>query len=286
MHNQSILLNVFDYFRHPIYSQKNEKESIRKKLFSVLLLISLVYIVIFFIYLPINVMFGSGVKNSLQNYVPTNDLFFILFFVPLFEEILFRLPLRFNKWTAILWEFLYFSYVIPFMILLFPKFIADIPQIQLVLAIICTYFVSMFVFLRNDAVHTFFVKHFRWILYGLVLLFGLLHFTNFTSFQGFPAILLPVLVLPQTIVGAFLAYIRMHLGFWYGYLFHFSYNFILTIPDIALPQRHLPLSSFLNQLFPISVLAFLILGFVTLIQAIIIAKNRRKIIQQHVEALD
>lgn len=71
----------------------------------------------------------------------------------------------------------------------------------------------------------------RLIFYGLTGLFGAIHITNY-GFQVWP--LLPILVLPQIIIGAWLGFIRLHYGFGWAVLAHSFHNGCLLVPILLM----------------------------------------------------
>ncbi len=68
------------------------------------------------------------------------------------------------------------------------------------------------VFARIEA---FWQRHFRWIFYGMTLLYGLF-WMNKTEFEGWQVLLFPVLLMSGLFSGLYLGYVRMRFGFWYA----------------------------------------------------------------------
>lgn len=66
-------------------------------------------------------------------------------------------------------------------------------------------------------------KVFKIMFYVFAILFGLVHITNFTLTQNV-LLLTPVLVLPQTILGGYLGFIRVRFGLIWSILLHACYN--------------------------------------------------------------
>lgn len=72
---------------------------------------------------------------------------------------------------------------------------------------------------------------FRYAFYSSVLLFGLLHITNFEGLDGqYWAV--PLLVSPQVSAGIFLGFIRTKLGLIWSVLLHAAHNLILVGPIV------------------------------------------------------
>lgn len=83
---------------------------------------------------------------------------------------------------------------------------------------------------RDTDVPAWFVSHFRWIVWGSSLAFGLIHLGNFTGLGNPLGVLV---VLPQAIGGILLAYIRTRLGLRAAIAHHAAYN-ALVVAAIAM----------------------------------------------------
>ena len=125
----------------------------------------------------------------------------VVVMAPLFEELIFRLPLR--------WERAYI-----FKIFLLPVRLGGKETYQMVL----------------QQVHGWWQRHYSYVFYFTVVAFGLIHLVNFRTQLPFWKLLLwgPFLVLPQLILGAMLGFIRLKLGFWWSVLLHAVHNLIFV----------------------------------------------------------
>ena len=89
---------------------------------------------------------------------------------------------------------------------------------------------SAILWLRTHQTQTnvplWFTRHFRWLVWGSSLLFGLIHLANFVGpiapYDG-------ILVVSQTAGGLILAYTRTRLGLWAAIAQHASFNAILWV---------------------------------------------------------
>ena len=71
-------------------------------------------------------------------------------------------------------------------------------------------------------------KHyFKFLFYISAWLFGWIHILNF-EFTSSHYVFIPIITLPQTILGLILGYIRINYGFLYGVLLHFLYNTVFV----------------------------------------------------------
>ncbi len=83
---------------------------------------------------------------------------------------------------------------------------------------------------RDADVPAWFTRHFRGILWGSTLLFGVVHLGNFTALQNPLGILA---VLPQTAGGLLLAYTRTRLGLRAAIAHHAAFNAVWLMVDQA-----------------------------------------------------
>lgn len=81
---------------------------------------------------------------------------------------------------------------------------------------------------RDTAVPAWFTRHFRWIVWGSALVFGLIHLGNYEPLTHPLGLLV---VLPQTIGGLLLAYTRTRLGLGAAIAHHAAYNAIFLASD-------------------------------------------------------
>jgi len=85
-------------------------------------------------------------------------------------------------------------------------------------------------FRRDARVPEWFVRHFAPIVWGSSLVFGLIHLGNYAGFAN-PAGLL--VVLPQTVGGLLLAYVRTRIGLVAAILYHATYNGLFAAMELA-----------------------------------------------------
>lgn len=83
---------------------------------------------------------------------------------------------------------------------------------------------------RDCAVPDAFIRHFRWLVWGSSLVFGLIHLGNFKPFTNPLGVLV---VLPLMLAGMLLAYTRTRLGLRAAILHHAGYNMALVAAVLA-----------------------------------------------------
>ncbi|MEO1621167.1 MAG: CPBP family intramembrane glutamic endopeptidase, partial [Cyanobacteria bacterium J06632_3] len=84
---------------------------------------------------------------------------------------------------------------------------------------------------KSVGIAKFYQRYPRLIFYVLTLLFGAIHITNYTP-EALP--LLPLLVLPQVILGLLLGFVRLRYGFLWAILLHSFHNSCVLLPIAVL----------------------------------------------------
>lgn len=80
-------------------------------------------------------------------------------------------------------------------------------------------------------------KYFRWLFYSQAIIFGLVHISNYDFAAMDNLYILPLLVVPQTILGIVLGYSRIRYGFWSVIYLHMIHNAVLiTLATVAKGQ--------------------------------------------------
>ena len=116
--------------------------------------------------------------------------------VPVFEELLFRLPLRYKNNYLLRWTTVLISKIAR----------ADDDTFEV-------------------KVHALWNKYFKYFFYFIILLFGCFHFFNFSNYRNlWPWII--VLVFPQLVTGTILGYIRVRFSLPWSMAYHALYNCI------------------------------------------------------------
>jgi len=156
------------------------------------------------------------------------DIFTALIFAPLTEELLFRgwmtgraAGLRFAVWGFAALGLFAASLMVP-PALTTPAALAGV-------AAVLAGLVQWSRWRHFDtAVPGWFVRHFRWFIWGQALLFGLTHIGNYEPLAHPVGLLV---VLPQTLGGLLLAYTRTRLGLGAAMAHHAAYNAVFLVSD-------------------------------------------------------
>jgi len=113
------------------------------------------------------------------------------------------------------------------------------PWVLLFAAVILAPLVEEFIF-RGPMAFFKDKTYFNYIFYGLTLVFGFYHITNF-EINTTILLLSPLLVAPQISVGAIMGFVRVRFGLLWAIALHAMYNLILIGPMVALQVLDIPL---------------------------------------------
>ncbi len=141
---------------------------------------------------------------------------------PVYEEILFRSLLRFNKISLSL----FLATVVVFLVVFILKRNNTVIFIFSALLLVTLTFVSFWPMKR---ISHFITTNFKYFYYGSSILFGLMHLMNFTGDIRYIIAFSLILVAPQIVAGTILGYIRMKHGLIYSILFHMIINLTILV---------------------------------------------------------
>jgi len=156
----------------------------------------------------------TGVTRIPLEFSLYQKLFFVILLGPLSEELQLRLLLVFNRRNVVV----FVSTCAALAIIFFFKHKSK----YLIYAILVA--ISSIVYLYHHQFNGYVSKHYKLFFFFFAVLFGLLHIMNFTGITVHNFIFMPLLVLPQILLGLILGYIRVIYGFGYGLLFHSMVN--------------------------------------------------------------
>ena len=151
---------------------------------------------------------------------------FVCLIGPLFEELIFRLPLAFKKRQVMVSLLVGIFYMSAIFFRGKGEYIQTILQLEIIAMIIIAILCQLFIHTTNiDISHhgkkTFIILS--------ILLFGLLHISNFRPLDTGILWLYPVFVLPQLLMGWAITCIRFKNGFWWGLSLHCLINTVSTL---------------------------------------------------------
>ncbi|PKQ60554.1 hypothetical protein BZG02_19000 [Labilibaculum filiforme] len=167
-------------------------------------------------------------KALALNSFNTYQIFFLAaILAPFIEEVIFRLPLKFNN--------LYLAFSISFFYLLV-KLLAkvdfylgnyDIKYITSHIVTGVSLFIVTLLILKikrvKNALLYVYKNKFGFLFYSVAAVFGIIHYPGELSIYMF------TLTIPQTIAGVFNGYVRLKFGFQYAVLMHFITNSFVVL---------------------------------------------------------
>lgn len=148
-----------------------------------------------------------------------------------FEEVFFRLPLRFAP----------FNLAFPSSILLA---LATFPLIKMfgwskltnrivLLIWILILITLLYLVLRRSvlgrALERFHQKRFVYLFYIFNLVFAFIHFTNYRFEKWTAYLIIPIITMPQLITGLILSYLRIRYNIFWSILYHIFWNMVLFV---------------------------------------------------------
>lgn len=147
--------------------------------------------------------------------------FKLIFFVPVIEEVIFRLPLKFSKQNLFLslaalhFTLFYHTYSL-FVLIIISLTIALIPYMRMIPE---TFYSRLGLIWKN---------YFPFVYYGLAISFGLVHLSNFQNLRIAHYLVFPLIVSNQIIMGLIFGYVRV--TFRNGFIFSVLLHFLINLP--------------------------------------------------------
>lgn len=154
-------------------------------------------------------------------------LLFVCLVMPLLEELVFRLPLRFNKVNIIIATILFF--VLTYF--LTKKYLVGFGNFRYFIFLFLSG-ISLLLLLKNYIFfESYFNKNFLLLMHLSTIIFCLIHYWNY-NFQS-NSITPYLLMFLMLINGYYFAYTRMKFGISYAIFIHSFHNIIVSIPLIV-----------------------------------------------------
>ncbi|MFD2908124.1 hypothetical protein ACFSX9_05185 [Flavobacterium ardleyense] len=154
------------------------------------------------------------------------------FLVPIIEEIINRLWLKFNKYylpiSMSLFVFIFY-YVFIFNNNIDSLFSTPLDFLKsLFMSIVVFYIIKLFVIKNEKTLIYIYERHILKILMGSALFFSLLHLSTYNFNTANSIYFVPFFLAPYFIAGILLGYVRLTLGFRSALYFHILHNSILV----------------------------------------------------------
>lgn len=170
-------------------------------------------------------IYAKALTSTVQNKGLTFTLLAVCLIGPLLEEVIFRLGLSFNKWQVCLGVSVFASCLLKVLLPFSKGSLFEFSSGEFwLLAVPIVLFTLLMRFTKQEQWDSVKVKYGRLLVYMGVILFGLLHLTNFSGVQLYqiPGCLITAMI-PMAL-GATATYFRINLGFLYGLALHVFYN--------------------------------------------------------------
>jgi len=233
--NKPLLIKFWIYLKKP-FLEVGESIPWYIKLFNIVRLWSLTFTLALMFgflstYLLDTVGYDEGdfaIRELFDDLTPLAIIFALVIWAPVFEEVTFRLGLRFSpiKWGVSLTMLISFAILlfnIPFLGGYFFEF--DSWQgllITLLVLFLASLFFAVIFSLKavKSRVYSFFKNNFAYFYYVLALIFAFIHITNYQEDWYSLLHLSPILVMPQILLSFVISFVRMHYGFLWAVILH------------------------------------------------------------------
>ncbi|OQD43635.1 hypothetical protein BUL40_03210 [Croceivirga radicis] len=149
----------------------------------------------------------------------THAFLIIVFIGPIIEELAFRFSLKVNKLTvavSLSVQLIFYLHIL--------KFIDVGFYVRIILMVVCSFILY---FTISSRLSLFLKKKFNYYLYYNLFAFGFLHALNFSYFEVFHYLFIPILVSVQLLFGLYLSYIRIRRNISYAIGFHIFHNALI-----------------------------------------------------------
>lgn len=149
------------------------------------------------------------------------NFFLVVIFLPLIEELFFRLPLIPSRRNITI-----FSFLLSILICYGGKYPQKIDLILLIsISISLIISIAIYYIIKNNSeIEKIFHKVQKPIIIISILTFGLIHLGNIDKLYIELILFYPIYVLPQISIGYFCSILRLKFGFLWGILFHSLIN--------------------------------------------------------------
>jgi hypothetical protein len=144
----------------------------------------------------------------------------IVLFGPLYEEVIFRLPLKLEKVGIGISVGLIFYRLLVKHIFIF-EFADPYAYVKVVMALIVTLLIAKFL---PIVWLTYLKKNYFYFFYLIAIIFALVHVGNFDYYNNSVLLFYPLFTLPQFLMALLIGYTRIEFGFFYGVALHSLIN--------------------------------------------------------------
>lgn len=161
-----------------------------------------------------------------QKLGPIYFFLFSVFIIPLIEELIYRLPLKFSPlFLSISIALITYRLISKYFFKSLMYDLTSYPISRIAFAIVIAFLFYSIISQEKTSVriNLFWSKHFRWIFYIFTIWFAFIHINNYIP-SSYNILLVPIITLPQLILGLTTGYMRINYGFVYAFFLHALYN--------------------------------------------------------------
>ncbi|RUT72820.1 CPBP family glutamic-type intramembrane protease [Ancylomarina longa] len=183
------------------------------------------YGLVFVLMIPLGIIYklvsqGFGITYiALDGLSLEKKILLVIVLAPLIEELILRLILKENKRNF------YISSLVCFIYVLVNFYLGRWGSLVIALSLLVL-LITMTIAYTKEFLNFYSEKNYKYLYFGSILIFGLLHGHNFLFTNSYQMLLIPLLVLPQLLAGTLLSYIRVNYGIVYSIAFHAMVNMI------------------------------------------------------------
>lgn len=230
--SNNILLDFGRYIQKPVYTRASRPPTTTRGWLNVLLGLVFIDVVALFIDQPLRAL-GLRFVDYLTGFVPEyngyseggwQNILVIVIYIPVIEELVFRLPLRSNYFSG----FATVSVLAVFIFSMYRHWIewCYIYQLGSVIFIGATVWGVVENKSIKELVSAWWARQFHWLFWINALGFGLLHITNFSNISGGYYWLTPLLTIHQLFLGLLFGWARMRYGIIISIVIHWLNNLL------------------------------------------------------------
>ncbi len=149
--------------------------------------------------------------------------------MPVSEEIVFRLPLKFNPYFVLLSSLLLSYGLITKLYFKVSFFSLENTFFYRILISLSIGFILFLITRKSKSIFEYLWKKcFKWILYGSIIVFALLHIGNY-KLSNLDYLWIPLIIFPQLVSASVYSFIRIRHGFIFSCLLHIFNNTLVII---------------------------------------------------------
>lgn len=158
-----------------------------------------------------------GIKDNIYNLTFREKIIQGIIIAPIAEELIFRLILKEKK----KYFYIFISLSIAYLIV---GIIQNNMNSSILMMVVIAIGITIFIIHYYKGINLYSENNYKLLYWGSILIFGLAHGINFSFSNSWYLLFIPLLILPQILLGFILNYIRVKYGIKYSIEFHLLIN--------------------------------------------------------------